>query len=161
MFLWLAGTVKVEIQNLTEQLKNSWIKKIAISSICSVLILLDFMCYVSLASINMVTMKMHSKYGETIVRMWSMKEAFLQWCMYKGNVLVSRKIMIPIYLGYDYMASMDYMDPDVRCPQKRLLNIITHSLVSKILQTLVAVLPLFATRFVACNLFCSHLSFLI
>ena len=36
--------------------------------------------------------------------------------------------MIPIYLGYDYMASMDYMDPDVRCPQKRLLNIITHSL---------------------------------
>ena len=58
-----------------------------------------------------------------------MKEAFLQWCMYKGNVLVSRKIMIPIYIGYDYMASMDYMDPDVRCPPKRLLNIITHSLV--------------------------------
>ena len=48
-----------------------------------------------------------------------MKEAFLQWCMYKGNVLVSRKIMIPIYKGYDYMAPMDYMDPDVRCPPKK------------------------------------------
>ena len=69
--------------------------------------------------------------------------------------------MIPIYIGYDYMASVDYMDPDVRCPQKRLLNIITHSLVSKILQTPDAVLPLFATRFAAYNLFCSHLSFLI
>ena len=45
-----------------------------------------------------------------------MKDAFLQWCMYKANVLVSRKIMIPMYIGYDYTASMDYMYPDVRCP---------------------------------------------
>ena len=27
--------------------------------------------------------------------------------------------MIPIYKGYDYMAPMDYMDPDVRCPPKK------------------------------------------
>ena len=56
MFLWLAHAVEVEIQNLTEQLKNIWIKKIAILSISSVLIS-DFMCYVSLASVNMVVMK--------------------------------------------------------------------------------------------------------
>ena len=29
-------------------------------------------------------------------------------------------------IGYDYMACMDYMDPDVRCPPKRPLNLITH-----------------------------------
>ena len=56
MFLWLAHAVEVEIQNLTEQLKNIWIKKIAILSISSVLISY-FMCYVSLASVNMVVMK--------------------------------------------------------------------------------------------------------
>ena len=56
MFLWLAHAVEVEIQNLTEQLKNIWIKKIGILSISSVLIS-DFMCYVSLASVNMVVMK--------------------------------------------------------------------------------------------------------
>ena len=56
MFLWLAHAVEVEIQNLTEQLKNIWIKKIAILSISSVLIS-DFMCYVSQASVNMVVMK--------------------------------------------------------------------------------------------------------
>ena len=56
MFLWLAHAVEVEIQNLTEQLKDIWIKKIGILSISSVLIS-DFMCYVSLASVNMVVMK--------------------------------------------------------------------------------------------------------
>ena len=56
MFLWLAHAVEVEIQNVTEELKNIWIKKIAILSISSVLIS-DFMCYVSLASVNMVVMK--------------------------------------------------------------------------------------------------------
>ena len=39
------------------------------------------------------------------------------------------KIIIPMYtIGYDYMAYMDYMDPDVLCPQKRLINLISLSL---------------------------------
>ena len=35
--------------------------------------------------------------------------------------------MIPMYIGYDYTASMDYMYPDVRCPPEG--NWITHLLV--------------------------------
>ena len=43
------------------------------------------------------------------------------------------KIMIPMYrlwLGYDYTAYMDYMDPDVRCPQNAVEfnHSLTHSL---------------------------------
>ena len=28
------------------------------------------------------------------------------------------KIIIPMYIGFDYMACMDYVDHDVLCPQK-------------------------------------------
>ena len=49
-------------------------------------------------------------------------------------------------MGYDYKAYMDYMDPNVLCPQKSLINLISLSLLVPNKRVIVIVI-LFSTEY--------------
>ena len=51
-----------------------------------------------------------------IVEKKYLRNVWIDWCMKDSSALIFDNMFQCI--GYDYTTCMDYMDPDVHCPQK-------------------------------------------